>query len=402
MVVIFIIIVLAVAALPVVLGASRDRKFSESARIIQAALAGARDRAIVSGQIRGLRLVRNENDPWTVTTFVYVGVPEPYAVGRVYVSGLSVIAQKEFESANPTLLTMCGGSNPDPHWEFVDPGKDNQLNTVDDIPRVDAPLVSGSGNSFRGGKSYIRFASSGRTYRVDRVDNTTASGIATLILDPGNPPSNPPPYPLTDPVTSSIRCGETYQLFGPPQPLPGVVPTKLPDGIVIDVRGAPMLYASPFSATQQINIPRSRGIPNFVPPVGFLGADQTLGTSDDRPASSWPTMDILFGPNGQVTGDASVESLIHFWVGERGDKGPDPVLSRGGDNTCKTQDDQGPSRPHFLLTLNTRSGAVGVSQNPGTASADLWPPPVSATKYFYSDIYDPARQSFGVSAINVP
>src|SRR5262245_25605942 len=90
LVVIVIILLITVMALPVVIGALTDHRFNDAARTLQAALAGARDRAIVSRQVQGLRLLRDERDPWEVTTLVYVGIPEPYSVGTVTVAGTTV------------------------------------------------------------------------------------------------------------------------------------------------------------------------------------------------------------------------------------------------------------------------------------------------------------------------
>jgi prepilin-type N-terminal cleavage/methylation domain-containing protein len=368
-IVIAIILILTITALPAVLSSLRDRKFGDTARTIQAALAGARDRAMVSGQIRGLRLVRDPNTPWEVSTLVYIGTPDPYSVGVVQVSGTTV---------TPNITPPY----PDPGFDFVDPGKDNNpLTGADNIPRV----VPGS--------SFIRFDNTGPLYPITSV----------------RPAASPVPARLTifiPPATAfNVATGvdHTYQIFGPATPLPqdnNVI--TLPEGAVIDVRGAPMPYQAPYSADNSINIPRSRGIPNYVPPVGYLGSDQILGTPDDLPAETWPTMDILFGPNGLVTGEGSTYTFIHLWVGERADKGPDPDASMGPDNFVNTADDTGPTRPHFMMTLNSRTGAVKVYHNPSTASADTWPPPPAATSSYYMEIYNPARQLFGLSSINVP
>src|SRR5262245_815738 len=86
-VVIVIILVISVMVLPSVLGALNDRKFSDATRTLQAVLLGARERAIQSGNIVGIRLIRDDNDPWIVTQLIYVTVPEPYSVGRVTVTG---------------------------------------------------------------------------------------------------------------------------------------------------------------------------------------------------------------------------------------------------------------------------------------------------------------------------
>ena len=158
LIVITIILILTIAAIPAVLLGLQERRVSEAARTLQAAFAGARDKAIVDGQVRGLRLIREDTDPWNVSTLVYIGVSEPYSVGTVSTSGKIV-------TADPAI---------DPHWETTDRGPDGQAGRAgvdddgngvvddnselgwpgsDDIPRVD-----------RSGQSYIRFSNAGRMY----------------------------------------------------------------------------------------------------------------------------------------------------------------------------------------------------------------------------------------------
>src|SRR5262245_41165865 len=89
-VVILIILLLSVLILPSVLGALNDRKYTDATRAVQAVLLGARDRAIQSGNIVGVRLIRDDIDPFVVTQLIYVTVPEPFSVGRVTVNGTTV------------------------------------------------------------------------------------------------------------------------------------------------------------------------------------------------------------------------------------------------------------------------------------------------------------------------
>lgn len=359
-VVIAIILIITVASLPAIMSGLEQRRFGEASRTIQAAFAGARDRAIVSGQVRGIRLIRDTLDPWEVSALIYVGAPEPYSVGTVRTTGLTV---------EPEVLYTA--TAPDPQWQYVDLGKDNTINTADDIARVDAPLAVGGG--IRTMQAFIRFNRSGRLYHILAVDNSTLP--AKLQLDP------------TGPTPPTLGAGTTYQLFGPAVPLPQVEPLALPDGVVIDVRFADIgtVYgaAHPLATNTQVNVPRSRWIPNQVPPALLV----------PNPPATWPTMDILFGPTGQVTGLGATNPLIHLWVGERADKGPDPTTAAGADATPNTGDDLGPTRSHFLITLNTRTGNVEVTHEIGAAGTLLTN---------YAEIYRPAEQNLGVSQLDVP
>ncbi len=51
-------------------------------RELQSYLAGARDRAIYAGQPRGVRLIPDPTDPFTVRSFVYVGAPRNFTDGQ--------------------------------------------------------------------------------------------------------------------------------------------------------------------------------------------------------------------------------------------------------------------------------------------------------------------------------
>jgi type II secretory pathway pseudopilin PulG len=370
-IVVVIILLISILVLPTVLGALNDRKYSDAANTIQAVFIGARDRAIQSGNVVGVRLIRDNTDAFDVSQLIYVAVPEPYAVGRVTVSGTTV---------SPDLLL-----GPDPHFDQVAPGNDGTVGTFDDIARVVPGLSS------------IRFDFAGKLYPIAAIDTSSTPARLTLGM---------PVVTLTDPTSP-----HQYQLFGPPVPMAQADAVLLPQGMVIDVREAPIQYLAPYSATQTLNIPRSSGIPNAVPPVfagldltygttddiHWLGSDRQLGTSDDLPAATWPHMDILFAPNGQVTGIGAAQPLIHFWVGERGDKGPDPTTSRGADNLLGTKDDVRPTRRCMLLTLNTRTGTMHVLHEPATGSVDTWPPTTGLETY--SEIYRPAEQLLGVSVL---
>jgi prepilin-type N-terminal cleavage/methylation domain-containing protein len=374
-VVIVIILLISALILPSVLGGLNDRKFSDAARTMQAVFIGARDRAIQSGNIVGVRLIRDENDPFDVTQLLFVTVPESFSLGRVTVSG--------------TTVTPVGAPQPDPHFEQFDKGKNGTSPfpagyDFDDIPRV-VP-----------GLSTIRFDFAGRLYLITGVTPGTPS---TLTISPA----------------ASLGTGpHQYQIFGAPVPKAQADAIAMPDGIVIDIRGAGDLiwtYPSPYTVSQTVYVPRSRGIPNAAPPVypgldntfgtpddiHWLGTDQTLGTADDALPATWPPMDILFAPNGQVTGASAARPLIHFWIGERGDKGTDPATSRGSDNTARTDDDLLPNRRRLLVSLNTRTGAMQVIPEPGTASIDNWPPASSTDDY--ADIYAQAEKTLGVSLL---
>jgi len=72
-------------------------------------------------------------------------------------------------------------------------------------------------------------------------------------------------------------------------------------------------------------------------------------------------MDVLFAPTGHVVGQGATVPYIHFWVGERGDKGSPGADGQYG-AVAGTPDDVGPQRPYRMVTLNTRTGEVTVTE----------------------------------------
>lgn len=313
LIVIVIMLLITAAAIGTAIPALRDRRVREASRTLQAVLIGARDRALASGQVRGVRLIRSVADPWEVDTLMYVGAPDPYGVGLVDVN------------PNTREVRPVGGGGIDPHWEHIDPGADQTPGTVDDVIRV------------VDGQAFIRFNFTGPFYRVLQVNR--GASPATLLLDPSEPV---PPELLAVP----------YQIFNPPQPL-AETPTRLPADTVIDVR-TEVPVSHPLSGNPQVDVPRSRNIPNQLPPPAYI--------TNNIPPIRWPAMDILFGPNGAVVGPAAAVPYIHFWVGERGDKGnagPDGVYGVSGSGV---PDDVGPRGAFRLVTLNTRTGDVIVNE----------------------------------------
>src|SRR5690348_14747417 len=83
LVVILIILLVSAVALPTVLPAINHRQVSEAARILQGALAGARDKAIHDNQPSGIRLLPDPAYPLTWITdqsSPYYGQISPFSI----------------------------------------------------------------------------------------------------------------------------------------------------------------------------------------------------------------------------------------------------------------------------------------------------------------------------------
>jgi type II secretory pathway pseudopilin PulG len=87
--VILIIMLISAVTLPAVIGGLRQRKVSEAARILQAALVGARDAAIHAGAPRGIRLLADPSQPTGILACNRFSPIEPagdYTEGRVFIN----------------------------------------------------------------------------------------------------------------------------------------------------------------------------------------------------------------------------------------------------------------------------------------------------------------------------
>jgi type II secretory pathway pseudopilin PulG len=87
--VLLVILLISAATLPAVIGGMRQRKVSEAARILQAALVGARDAAIHAGAPRGIRLLADPSQPAGILACNRFAAIEPggdYTEGRVFIN----------------------------------------------------------------------------------------------------------------------------------------------------------------------------------------------------------------------------------------------------------------------------------------------------------------------------
>jgi hypothetical protein len=98
-------------------------------------------------------------------------------------------------------------------------------------------------------------------------------------------------------------------------------------------------------------------------------------------------MDILFAPNGSITGRAATTDVIHLWIAERTDR---PGV--GADGQGGTADDLPAVRPHKLVSIVVQAGAIIVTDNPDSVGNPT----------AYSTIYDPPSQRVGVTELNLP
>ena len=125
LVVILIILLVSAVALPTVLPAIAHRQVSEAARVVQGALAGARDAAIHNNSLSGVRLLPDPAFPLQYTTVNGITQISPTNIlaadrfipiqpGPNYSEGLINITSPSFDQTNgtgPTVPYPLGGGN---------------------------------------------------------------------------------------------------------------------------------------------------------------------------------------------------------------------------------------------------------------------------------------------------
>lgn len=206
----------------------RDRVRS-AARQIQSLLSGARDRAIYSREIRGIRLIRDPNDSHSANAIQYIGAPGKFSGGSLTVA----------TSFDGSVLTGTGTN--------FNTFKNRGLIQVGS--RIQIPKETG------------------RWYTIAAFPGGETIWLAQRFAD----------FSTSTSVSNSGRTysGLTYQLELLPQPLPDSTPVPLPRGVVIDLDGSqvpaswrPVLFAGAYSNQMDLLF-SAKGLP--------LGDAVTLG-----------------------------------------------------------------------------------------------------------------------------
>lgn len=362
--------------------ASADR-IRSSARQVQSAFGGARDRGIKAVKTnkfarRGLRLLVDSADPTTVSSLVYVGSDVAWTDGQV------VVGREDKYPNTPGMSPPMASGSPDGNADS------DQVRVVRGWPKYDAATNTftrtGWYNLYQQGLlvdgSRIRIpAGSGNWYTVLTYELANYGGIGPEILvltadyqgsagttwggagpvplgmngQPGNTTTampTPDPYsdddqdgsddnseelgaPNSDDDTDINANGNgplEYELELKPTVLPGQEPLRLSSGIAID------LYNSriPRGWYEQLSLVKGSPLPpadqrydntvgGFVP--NYWGVWSIEGTDPNNPANDIyrqysPRMDVMFSPQGTVTGGAlTTIGILHLRLADVQDIG---------------------------------------------------------------------------------
>jgi prepilin-type N-terminal cleavage/methylation domain-containing protein len=322
LIVITILLILAAVTLAVFNATADSDRLRAATRQVQSALLGARDRAIYAqkaatfGQkvYRGVRLVRDANNPNLVTGFAFIQSTEPVLLGtgpsfraddprvisnsglqfvrdgadirRIYLYAPPVARPALFLTPPPPM------SNPDGYIldvDFPKPGHNSEFKRLFQLGLIrDGDIVRVQ----IGGEVHSSTIS---TARIDDPNNTATDDGALVLVDPVpvygtsyNGVTLSLAYEWGSDAALSENRGITLELG--PSLLPGEEVLKLPGGAAI---------ALSLNGT------------NLVPGAN-LPSTWTL-------SASGPPMDILFSPRGTITGPEAALGVIHFLVGTIGD-----------------------------------------------------------------------------------
>jgi prepilin-type N-terminal cleavage/methylation domain-containing protein len=361
LVVLVIVVLVSAATLPAVISAVSHRQVSESARILQAAIEGARDAAIRANDPRGIRLMPDPSVPAPRLAFNRIVPIEPapdYTEGRVSIRGGLI---PDFAGGNALRIeeSQSTGGLPNArtswYWNVrvgdrVRVGEAGRLYTVVG-PEVEAnaerfanvgPPGTVPANPNEAGSEYLFLVNGqdddGDGYTDEGFDGHDNDGDgATDELDEWEREA------WVGTQAAGTAANETYTLKRRPAPTQGARVIEMPSNVVID--------ATTWDSTRE----RSR-----------LPVDR-----DTR------QVEVMVSPDGTAIASTLYSSptsmpvvpFLHFWLAERGDV-LDPVtlagvpyrlpMAEGAANYPAAADTT--PRPlegdRRIVTLNTRTGNV--------------------------------------------
>ena len=276
MVVVSILLVLLTFTATAVNYAFNGEKVNGAARQVQSYLAGARDRAIHAGEPRGVRFLRDDDNPAAVTALLFIGPSETWNEGHIRLEREDGDGDGAADSSAATIVA----ASPDSGWWELAKRK-----------------------TFYGTGLRIRIPNdrSGSWYTIiGRANPAVWNADDPPIFNPndGDATTNDP-YPL------KIRISPAYR-----DPA-----TNPANEVQAFAGGGPSTYSLELS---NVILPeRSVDFPKGTV-IDLLSSDvpaswkATTRLSTDIPAFN----DIMFSPRGTVTGDAASKGVIHFYVTE--------------------------------------------------------------------------------------
>ena len=305
-------------------------RLRSSARQMQSAILGARDRAIHAGKAdpnsrRGLRFLLNTEDNNTVSSMVFIRSTEDWTAGAVRIGYTDLDQDDNPDDAEGSMSgvpeDITGARAP-----YASPLKPYNEGEVVAVRSMDASVTQwkrlyDQGLLINGARIKIPDDSTGSWYTVDttRLKASPSEEILTLTTE----------YRTSAAIsylTASTAATKTHHAFSSNAPsyrlelaptvLPSQEPMRLSSGIMIDLN--PNIYGTP-------------GILNLPPYTTHI--------------------DIMFTPRGTIWGPLSARGLVHFWLAEA-----DDIVNNRPLLDANPQDAM---RDKLLVTLFTQTGTIG-------------------------------------------
>lgn len=291
-------------------------RVSNSIGTFKNALEGARSRAISSGEVRGLRLIADPNDPRIVKSMVYIGSAdnvEGIVIGPIYTFGEDVNGNGIFDMGEDT----DGDGQFDRSTWFVRPIPSSPFETLTDSLIERELLVAGSKIELP--------ASSGRWYTISHVEqddnnngmldpseDKNGNGERDLNLAEFFQPNSwngsryvsalssslPTSTPPLSNLPSFLRKSIDFRLELTPTILDGAEPILLDPQTCIDLDGS--------------RVPDSWRFREDTNEDGMLNSDVNGNGKFDFSAGYSSKMDIYFAPDGTIIGPVRTSGLLNF------------------------------------------------------------------------------------------
>jgi prepilin-type N-terminal cleavage/methylation domain-containing protein len=364
LVVITIILLISAVALPVVLPAYAHRQASEAARLLQGALAGARDEAIRTGQPAGIRLLPDPSFPIVVLPSGQIDPSQPLASSRILPIGPAPTYSEGAVSIFPGTsypARICGNlpvlileeavldpsdaPNPPASWAWnIRVGDRLQVNNAGPWYCVVGPVDAANPELFvnYGAPGVVSPLSRGKTnpeflQLTDGRDNNGNGWVDEGwdgVDNNGNGVIDEPAEWESEAwqgATAGGMISVAYSIRRRPAPSPNAREIALPSNVVIDL--------TTWASTRE----RSR-----LPVNLFTGAVDVLINPDGTVV---PTT-IYASPASAGLGSA----WLHFWLAERSD-----VWASKGTIVPTIQ---APTGQWWLVTLSARTGRISSVESP--------------------------------------
>ena len=371
LVVITIIALVSVAVLPTVLPAIQHRQVSESARLVQAAIEGARDAAVRANAPRGVRLLADPaypgstTDPTAPLAFSRLIAIEPapdYREGRVSIRGDSAdppsLANGAALRLEESRVDTNGFPNPRTSWHWnLRVGDRIQIgraaegeNQAGLFYTVVGPVVESSPERFvnlgpPGTASSLTDANGLEVEYLflvnggdDDGDGWTDEGYDGVDNDGDGTIDELDEWEQEHWNGEQAIRGATNDLYvvrRRPYPTQGARVVELPSGVVIDAT----TWATTRERSHLPIDPESLACEFLVLPSGAI-----------VPAARFSS-----------PSSADVVPFFHLWIAERGD-----LIEPAATGVTRLPEPKGEAR---VITVNTRSGLVATSDPAGTFDA---------------------------------